>query len=54
MIDCGHRGTLILGGYANGNYLNTTEWFDGINRPNFGPVMLNKHQAPSAVCVEGI
>ena len=50
MIDCGHRGTLILGGY----HLNTTEWFDGTNRPIVGPVMLNNHEAPSAVCVEGI
>ena len=54
MIDCGHRGTLILGGYANENHLNTTEWFDGTNRPIVGPVMLNNHDAPSSVCVEGI
>ena len=53
MIDCGNRRTLILGGYANGNNLNTTEWFDGINRPIDGPVMLNIHQHPSAIRIEG-
>ena len=53
MIDCGNRGILILGGRANLDALNTTEWFDGINRPIAGPVMLNKHQLPSAVCVKG-
>ena len=60
MIDCGHRGILILGGYDyvfgfdHGNPFNTTEWFDGFNRPILGPIMLNRHKAPSAVCVEGI
>ena len=53
MIDCGNRGILILGGWANLDNLNTTECFDGINRPIAGPVMLNKHQLPSAVCVKG-
>ena len=54
MIDCGHRGTFILGGYGNGKILSNTEWFDGINRPILGPIMLNRHLAPLAVCVEGI
>ena len=53
MIDCGNRGILILGGWANLDDLNTTEWFDGINRPIIGPIMLNKHQSPSAVRVNG-
>ena len=53
MIDCGDRGILILGGWANLDDLNTTEWFDSIHRPIPGPVMLNRHQIPSAVCVNG-